>query len=73
MEFNLLDINWRKEIAANVYALASIAPALKYFHAAAGFPTKDTWLKAIECGNYKLLPGVTMTNVKKHFLESIET
>ncbi len=54
-------------------ALPSIARAIKYMHAAAGFLTKDTWLKAIECGNYKLWPGVNTTNVKKHFPESIET
>ena len=67
IEHNLPDINQWKETAANVYALPSIARAIKYLHAAAGLPTKDTWLKAIECGNYKLLPGVNMTNVKKHF------
>jgi hypothetical protein len=41
-------------------------------HAAAGFPTILTWLKAIACGNYKSWPGVTTANVKKHFPESIE-
>jgi hypothetical protein len=44
-----------------------------YLHAAAGFPTKPTWLKAIANGNYKSWPGVTTANVKKHFPESIET
>ena len=73
IEHNLPDINQQKETAANVYALPSIARAIKYLHAAAGFPTKDTWLKAIECGNYKSWAGVIMTNVKKHFPESIET
>jgi hypothetical protein len=73
IEHNLPDINQQKETTANVYALPSIARAIKYLHAAAGFPTKDTWLKAIECGNYKSWPGVNMTNLKKHFPESIET
>ncbi len=61
------DIEWPKETAANVYSLPSIAWVIIYLHAAAGFPTKLTWLKAIACGNYK-----TTANVKKHFPESIE-
>jgi hypothetical protein len=73
IEHNLPDINQQKETAANMYALPSIACAIKYLHAAAGFLTKDTWLKAIECGNYKSWPGVNTTNIKKHFLESIKT
>jgi hypothetical protein len=38
---------------------------IKYQHAAAGFPIKETWLKAIVCGNYASWLGVTATNVKK--------
>jgi hypothetical protein len=54
-----------QETAANVYSLPSIARVIKYQHAAARFPIKETWLKAIVCGNYASWPGVTATNVKK--------
>jgi hypothetical protein len=62
-----------KESAASVYSLPSIRHTIRYLHAAAGFPTKDTWLKAIENGHYKTWPGLTVAAVKKHFPESVET
>jgi hypothetical protein len=33
---------------------------IRYLHAAAGFPTKDTWIKAITNGNYVTWPGLTV-------------
>ena len=42
-------------------------------HAAAGFPTKDLWIKAIKNGNYATWPGITVEAVNKHFPESVET
>jgi hypothetical protein len=62
-----------QETAANVYSLPSITRVIKYLHAEAGFPTKETWLKAIACGNYASWPGVTTIKVKKYFPESVET
>jgi hypothetical protein len=41
-----------KETIASVYALPSPEKTIQYLHAAAGFPTKKTWLKAIKAGNY---------------------
>ncbi len=61
------------ESAANVYSLPSISWVIRYLHAAAGFPTKDSWLKAIANGHYITWPGVTLNNVQKYFPESIET
>ncbi len=61
------------EQAANVYSLPSIEQTIRYLHAAAGFPTKDTWVKAIKRGNYKTWPGLTVEAVSKHFPESVET
>ena len=57
----------------NVYELPSINQTIRYLHAAAGFPTKATWLKAIRKGNYSTWPLVTVKNVTKHFPESEET
>jgi len=63
----------KQETAANVYNLPSMLQTVRYLHAAAGFPTKDSWIKAIENGNYKTWPGITSKTVNKHFPESIET
>jgi hypothetical protein len=46
---------------------------IRYLHATAGFPTKDSWIKAIQNGNYTTWPGITAEVVNKHFPESIET
>ena len=35
-----------------VYELPSMDPAIRYLHAADGFPTKTTWIKAIRKGNF---------------------
>ncbi len=61
------------ETAANAYNLPSIPEAIKYLHAAAGFPVKETWVKAINNGNYLTWPGLTVEAVNKHFPESVET
>ena len=51
----------------HVYDLPSIKPAIRYLHAAAGFPTKRTWLKAIRNGSYLSWPLITIKNVNKFF------
>jgi hypothetical protein len=38
-----------------------------------GFPTKDTWIKAIKSGNYGSWPGINADAVNKHFPEAIKT
>jgi hypothetical protein len=57
----------------NVYSLPSMTQSIKYLHAAAGFPVKETWLTAIEAGNYVTWPGQTTAAVRKHFPDSDET
>ena len=61
------------ETAANVYTLPSISQTIRYLHAAAGFPVKETWIKAINHGNYSTWPGVNAKDVNRHFPESVET
>ncbi len=46
---------------------------MRYYHVAAGFPTKPSWLKAIKNKQYASWPGLTWEAVNKHFLESKET
>ena len=63
----------KREEVSNVYNLPSIAQMIKYLHAATGYPTEDTWIKAINAGNYTTWPGITTTVVQKHFPESNKT
>jgi hypothetical protein len=58
---------------ANVYNIPSINQTIKYLHTAAGYPVKDTWVKAINAGNYTTWLGLTATAAHKHFPESNET
>ena len=46
---------------------------VRYYHAAAGFPTKLSWLKAIKNRQYASCPGLTWEAVNKHFSASEET
>ena len=61
------------EAIQNVYKLGGIESAVRYLHAAAGFPTKATWLKSIRNGNYLTWTLITIKNVHKYFPESEET
>jgi hypothetical protein len=62
----------KKEQANNAYDLPLISQTVKYLHAAAGFPVKETWIKAIKAGNYNTWPTITSTTVRRHFPESDE-
>jgi hypothetical protein len=46
---------------------------VRYYHAAAGFPTKRTWLAAIKNNHYASWTGLTYERVSKYFPESEET
>jgi hypothetical protein len=63
----------KQEVAANVYSLPLIPQTIRYLHAAAGFPMKDPWIKAIKHRNYTMFPGITAKADNKHFPESVET
>jgi hypothetical protein len=63
----------KQEVAENVYSLPSIPQTIRYLHVAAGFPTKNPWIKAIKHGNYTMFPGIMAEAVNKHFPESVET
>ncbi len=55
------------EAIHNVYELKTKPELVRYLHAAAGYPTKFTWLKAIKNKQYASWPGLTTDAVKKHF------
>jgi hypothetical protein len=62
-----------KEEMNNVYSLLSIPQLVKYLHAAAGFPTGDTWYKAVKAENFITWPDLTPEAVRKHLPESDKT
>ncbi len=61
------------EAIHNVYELKMQPELVQCHHAAAGFPTKPTWYKAINNRQFVLWPGLTAAAVTKHFPESKET
>jgi hypothetical protein len=46
---------------------------VRFYHAAAGFPTKPTWIKAIKNNQYASWPGLTADVVARHYPDSKET
>ncbi len=54
--------------AANaIFDLPDNCQTLTYYHAAAGFPTKETFLSAVHASNFATWPGLTRTLVSKYF------
>ena len=47
------------------YDLPSVDSLAQYFHEAAGFPVRDTWLRAFKLGNYSCWPELTYANAAK--------
>jgi len=56
----------------NVYELKTKPELIRYYHAAAGFPTKPTWLSAIRNGHYRTWPGLDAETAARYFPESDE-
>ena len=61
-----------KPEANNVYDLPSMEALVRYMHAAAGFPVRSTWLKAIKNGKFNSWPGLTYNNTAKYCPKSME-
>ena len=59
--------------AYSAYDLPSVQALVRYLHAAAGFPVRDTWLRAIKAGNYVSWPGLTYQNAAKYCPDADET
>ena len=57
----------------SAYDLPSVRALICYFHAAAGYPVRSTWLKAIGAGNYSTWPGLTLANATKYCLSATAT
>jgi hypothetical protein len=46
---------------------------VRYLHAATGFPTKPTWIRAIQNKQFTSWPGLTVDAVRRHFPDADET
>jgi len=57
----------------NVYELKTQPELVRYYHSAAGFPTKPTWIKAIKNNQYASWPGLTADVFTRHYPDSKET
>ena len=57
----------------NVYELKTQPELVRYYHAAAGFPTKPTWTRAIKNKQFASWPGLTVDVVNRHYPDSEET
>ena len=55
------------------YDLPIVEALVCYLHAAAGFPTKSTWLKSIKAWDFSTCPGLTYSNASKCCPQSVET
>ena len=55
------------------YDLPSVEYLVRYFHAAAGYTARSTWLNAIKAGNYACCPGLTYNNASRYCPSSDET
>jgi hypothetical protein len=63
----------KPERVNNVYNLPSTVQTIRFLHAAAGYPVKDTWITSINAGNYSTWPGLMAKAVRRHFPESEKT
>jgi hypothetical protein len=61
------------DMANAIFDLPNNCQTLTYYHAAAGFPTKETFLSAVRAGNFATWAGLTTTLILKYFPDSEET
>jgi hypothetical protein len=61
------------EAVHSVYELITQPELVRYLHAAAGFPSKPTWLKAVKNKQFASWPGLTREAIQRHFPDSDET
>ena len=57
----------------STYEMPSSEQLVRFLHACTGYPTKDTWLKAIRAGNYLSWPGLTTRKFNRHYPETDDT
>jgi hypothetical protein len=66
-------VNAALQQANSIYDLPTIKQAIKWIHAACGYPVKSTWLKAVKAGNFHGWLLLKEKNINKYFPEADET
>ena len=59
--------------AYSAYVLPSVESLFKYFHAAAGYPVRSTWLTVTKAGKIKTWPVLTYNNARQYCPFTFET
>ena len=72
-ETMLIDLPNPEHAINSAYKFPSSEQLVRYLHACAVYPTKDTWMKAIRAGNYLSWPGLTTKKVNRNYPETDET
>jgi hypothetical protein len=54
-----------KEFVNSVYELPNTEQVIAWYHAAAGYPAKATWIKAIDAGFYATWPIANFKSSQK--------
>jgi hypothetical protein len=62
-----------KETLYAIFDLPSAQQTLLWYHAAVGFPTKETFTDAVRAWNYTTWPGLTIQMINRHFPDSTKT
>ncbi len=56
-----------------IFNLPSARQTFLWYHASAGFPVKEQFIKAVRNGNYATWPKLTVTLINKYMPDSDET
>ncbi len=56
-----------------IFDLPSARKTFLWYHASAGFPTKETFVNAVRKGNYATWPRLTVTLINRYFPDSDKT
>ena len=62
----LMEIGKVVHLANNAYRLKTQKEIVEFYHAAAGWPVKKTWIKVIKCNTYAPWPGLDEKMVYRH-------
>ena len=60
------------EAILHIFELPSTENTIKYMHAAAGFPVRETWIRAVRAGNYETWPGLSVKSIRKYYPHDAE-
>jgi len=56
---------------SNAYEIQAAPVLIAYLHATAGFPAKETWLRAVEANFYSSWPGILPPRVRAIILPNL--